>query len=98
MATNTFLFPGDNDWLAQPGDILKLIMHLPNIVENYQVRKYYLMSIRVVLEIHHYQFLNFSCYQVPWVGWNHFDFLYAIDIDLYQNEHLMKVLKEHPIN
>ena len=49
MATNTFLFPGDNDWLAQPGDILKLIMHLPNIVENYQVRKYYLMSIHVVL-------------------------------------------------
>ena len=37
MATNTLLLSGDNDWLAQPADILKLIMHLPNIVENYQV-------------------------------------------------------------
>ena len=37
MATNTLLLSGDNDWLAQPADILKLISHLPNIVENYKV-------------------------------------------------------------
>ena len=59
MATNTFLFPGDNDWLAQPGDILKLIMHLPNIVENYQVMKYYFMSIHVVWK---YIIINFSIF------------------------------------
>jgi len=37
-------------------------------------------------------------YQVPWEGWNHFDFLYAIDMDVYQNPHLIEVLKAHPID
>ena len=36
-------------------------------------------------------------YKNPWVGWNHFDFLYAIDIDEYQNNHLLEVLKKYPI-
>jgi len=36
-------------------------------------------------------------YQVPWNGWNHFDFLYAIDVDQYQNEHLLEVLQKYPI-
>jgi len=36
-------------------------------------------------------------YQVPWEGWSHYDFLYAIDIDLYQNNHLIDVLARHPI-
>ena len=34
---NNPLLSGDNDWLAQPADILKLMSHLPNIVENYEV-------------------------------------------------------------
>ena len=38
-----------------------------------------------------------SVIQVPWEGWNHFDFLFAIDIDQYQNQHLVEVLKEYPI-
>jgi len=37
-------------------------------------------------------------YKNPWVGWNHFDFLYAIDIDEYQNNHLLEVLKKYPIS
>jgi lysosomal acid lipase/cholesteryl ester hydrolase len=45
-------------------------------------------------------------YQVPWegtcnnglCGWNHFDFLYAIDIDEYQNNHLIEVLARFPID
>ena len=36
-------------------------------------------------------------YQVPWHGWNHLDFLYAIDIDKYQNDDLIKVLQMYPI-
>jgi len=36
-------------------------------------------------------------YKVPWEGWNHFDFLYAIDIDKYQNDHLLEVLGRYPI-
>ena len=35
--------------------------------------------------------------QVPWEGWNHFDFLYAIDIDQYQNDDLLAVLAMYPI-
>ena len=76
---------GDNDWLAQPGDILKLMTHLPNIVENYEVS-----SSKIFFRL-------FNVLQVPWEGWNHFDFLYAIDIDQYQNQHLVEVLKEYPI-
>jgi len=68
--TKVALFWGDNDWLAQPEDLLKIFSQVPNIVENYQV---------------------------PWEGWNHFDFLYAIDVDIYQNGHLLEVLQEHPI-
>jgi hypothetical protein len=37
-------------------------------------------------------------YRVPWHGWNHFDFLYAIDIDKYQNEHLIQLLDQHLIH
>ena len=80
---------GDNDWLAQPGDILKLMTHLPNIVENYEVSSSEIF-FRLFNEI-------FSDIQVPWEGWNHFDFLFAIDIDQYQNQHLVEVLKEYPI-
>merc|ERR1719228_169864 len=36
-------------------------------------------------------------YQVPYHGWNHFDFLYAIDIDKYQNNDLIKLLGMYPI-
>lgn len=36
-------------------------------------------------------------YQVPWAGWNHLDFLYAIDIDQYQNDDLLTVLGMYPI-
>jgi len=39
-----------------------------------------------------------EAYLVPWDGWNHFDFLYAIDIDEYQNNHLLEVLEQHPIS
>ena len=35
--------------------------------------------------------------QVPWDGWNHLDFLYAIDIDQYQNDDLLAVLAMYPI-
>ena len=83
---NKPLLSGDNDWLAQPGDILRLISHLPNIVENYEVATTTILSPA-----------QSSVIQVPWDGWNHFDFLYAIDIDQYQNQHLVEVLKEYPI-
>jgi len=69
--TKIALFWGDNDWLAQPKDLLKIFTGLPNIVENYQI---------------------------PWEGWNHFDFLFAIDIDVYQNPHLIEVLQSYPID
>merc|ERR1712002_504640 len=36
-------------------------------------------------------------YQVPWEGWNHLDFLYAIDIDKYQNDALIQLLELYPI-
>jgi len=36
-------------------------------------------------------------YQIPWEGWNHLDFLYAIDVDKYSNNHLLEVLEQHPI-
>lgn len=68
--TKIALFWGDNDWLAQVEDLIKIIMKVPNIVENYEV---------------------------PWAEWNHLDFLYAIDIDMLQNNHLLEVLAEHPI-
>jgi len=68
--TKIALFWGDNDWLAQAGDLIKIIMKVPTIVENYEV---------------------------PWPEWNHLDFLYAIDIDLYQNIHLLDILKKYPI-
>ena len=35
--------------------------------------------------------------QVPWDGWNHLDFLYAIDIDQYQNDDLLAALAMYPI-
>ena len=120
MATNTLLLSGDNDWLAQPADILKLISHLPNIVENYKVRQHIQLhrlftSGETALQVFiQFNFIAESFFkwsevngkqswqcifcQVPWEGWNHFDFLYAIDIDLYQNEHLIEVLRENPIN
>jgi len=69
--TKIALFWGDNDWLAQAEDLLRLVMKLPNIVENYEV---------------------------PWPEWNHLDFLYAIDIDQYTNNHLLEVLSKYPIN
>merc|ERR1712176_946830 len=31
---------------------------------------------------------NVENYEVPWPEWNHLDFLYAIDIEEYQNNHL----------
>jgi len=68
--TKIALFWGDNDWLAQVEDLIKIIMKVPSIVENYEV---------------------------PWPEWNHLDFLYAIDIDKYQNEHLLEVLAKYPI-
>ena len=36
--------------------------------------------------------------QVPWDGWNHLDFLYAIDIDQYQNDDLLAALAMYPID
>merc|ERR1712080_507910 len=36
-------------------------------------------------------------YQVPWHGWNHLDFLYALDIDKLQNNHLVELLAAYPI-
>ena len=35
--------------------------------------------------------------QVPWDGWNHLDFLYAIDIEQYQNDDLIAALALFPI-
>merc|ERR1711962_61227 len=68
--TKVALFWGDNDWLVSEEDLLKILAHIPNIQESYQV---------------------------PWTGWSHLDFLYAIDVDLYQNNHLIDVLAEHSI-
>jgi len=36
-------------------------------------------------------------YRVPFDGWNHLDFLYAIDVDRYQNGHLIELLTMYPI-
>jgi len=36
-------------------------------------------------------------YQVPCHGWNHMDFLYAIDVKTYQNDHLVETLRKYPI-
>ena len=83
---------GDNDWLAQPADILKLMSHLPNIVENYEVCRQHHPLPSTPL-----RYQSSTVIQVPWEGWNHFDFLFAIDIDHYQNQHLLEVLKEYPI-
>jgi len=68
--TKVALIWGDNDWLVAKKDLLKIISHIKNIAE---------------------------IYQIPWTGWSHFDFLYAIDIDLYQNTHLIDLLGKHPI-
>jgi len=68
--TKVALFWGDNDWLANVQDLIKIIMRVPTIVENYEV---------------------------PWPEWNHLDFLYAIDIDEYQNNHLLEILEKYPI-
>jgi len=68
--TKVALFWGDNDWLCDERDLMKIVGQVPNIVVNNQV---------------------------PWEGWNHFDFLYAIDIDQYQNDDLLAVLAMYPI-
>ena len=72
-----------------PEDLIKLIGQLPNIVENYQV-----CLCSNLLDCANSATL---LYQVPWNGWNDFDFLYAIDVDQYQNEHLLEVLQKYPI-
>jgi len=69
--TKVALFWGDNDWLVSKRDLLQIIAHVPNIVENYMI---------------------------PWTGWSHLDFLFAIDLDLYQNNHLIDVLASHSID
>jgi len=68
--TKVALIWGDNDWLVSKEDLLKIISHMQDIAE---------------------------IYQIPWTGWSHFDFLYAIDVDLYQNNHLIDLLAKHPI-
>jgi hypothetical protein len=35
---------------------------------------------------------------IRWEGWNHLDFLYAIDIDNYQNNEILTVLNWYPID
>ena len=37
-------------------------------------------------------------YLNPWDGWNHFDYLFAKDIDQYQNNHLLETLEKYPIS
>jgi len=44
---------GDNDWMAQPTDVMRTTSQLPNLVKSYRV---------------------------PFSGWNHLDFMYAIDV------------------
>merc|ERR1711953_826988 len=68
--TKIALFWGNNDWLCDERDLMKIVGNVPNIVVNNQV---------------------------PWDGWNHLDFLYAIDIDQYQNDDLLAVLAMYPI-
>jgi len=69
--TKVALFWGNNDWLCDERDLMKIIEQVPNIVVNNQV---------------------------PWDGWNHLDFLYAIDIDQYQNDDLLAALAMYPID
>jgi len=68
--TKVALFWGNNDWLCDERDLMKIVGQVPNIVVNNQV---------------------------PWDGWNHLDFLYAIDIDQYQNDDLLAALAMYPI-
>jgi len=64
------LYWGDNDWLAQQTDILRLITKLPNIVNGFG-------------------------YEVPYEKWNHLDFIYGIDANIYVYEEMLKVMQEH---
>jgi len=68
--TKVALFWGNNDWLCDERDLMKIVGQVPNIVVNNQV---------------------------PWDGWNHLDFLYAIDIEQYQNDDLIAALALFPI-
>lgn len=36
----------------------------------------------------------YTNYQVPWSGWNHLDFMYAIDVDKYINIPLIQMLQQ----
>jgi len=63
------LFWGDNDWLVQPADLLKIISDCYSVLYN-------------------------SSYKVPWEGWNHLDFLYAIDVDKFVNQPFIDLLKD----
>jgi len=64
------LYWGDNDWLAQQTDILRLITKLPNIVNGFG-------------------------YEVPYEKWNHLDFIYGIDANIYVYDELLKVMQEN---
>jgi len=64
--TQLALFWGDNDWLAQPEDLMKIVVGC---------QKYIYKNM-----------------QVGWEGWNHLDFMYAIDVDKYVNEPLIEML------
>jgi len=63
------LYWGDNDWLAQAADLMKIIMKCQNVIYNN--------------------------YEVPWEGWNHLDFMYAIDVDKYINTPLIEMLTNY---
>lgn len=63
------LFWGDNDWLAQPEDLLKIIMKCQKVIYN-----------------------NL---EIEWDQWNHLDFLFAIDVDLYVNNPFIEMIESY---
>jgi len=65
------LYWGENDWLAHPSDILRLLTKLPNVAHNYEV---------------------------PYDAWNHLDFIWGIDANIYVYNELLKNLEEDVAN
>jgi len=59
---------GDNDWLAVPADVIRVIMEIPNILPG----------------------MN---HEVDYATWNHLDFLWAKDVDIYVYNNLLEDLK-----
>ena len=90
------LFWGNNDWLCDERDLMKIVGQVFQSLQTLQcivVKNQETMIVSDIDQVPNIVVNN----QVPWDGWNHLDFLYAIDIDQYQNDDLLAALAMYPI-